>query len=602
MGAEALSPEELQELELLLHFRDAEESLSAEERERLQRRAQLEAELSAFVRAAWHVIRPGQDLKWSWHYDLIAEYLTLAYERRVRRLIVNISPRTLKSILVTVMFPVWVWTKQPTHNFACASYSAELSTEHSVMRRNLIESNWFRSLWGEHISLAADQNEKRKFRNNHEAQMIATSTGGALGFGADTLILDDGLKADEASSDVIRKSAFEWFHGTWSNRLNDQATGAMIVVEQRTHEMDFSGSLLAAGGWTHLCLPLEAEEHERWVFPVSGRVVEREEGAILQPDRFPPEVVARLKTQRLVWSGQYQQHPAPLEGNMVKRSDVRYYGGMDPVTGERDISLPAKFDNVILSADCAFKDLKTSDYVCVGAIGVKGPNRFLLNLTLQHLDEPATEAEILRQRRTYGAKVVLVEDKANGPAVIKKLQQKIPGVIAIEPQGGKVARMFAACGAWQAGNWSVDRTAAWTQPFIESITKFPTAAHDDDVDMMTQAEIWLQQNTFSYSLTDYYRRAEEDLMARRRGETPKKAKQNGQLTSPAEDPVESVAPEAQTDEAIKLAVPDNVARCQGCGSVLVQRLPGGGKRCGQCGKQWDQAGINQSSPGQLRKR
>src|SRR5271168_959985 len=108
-------------------------------------------------------------------------------------------------------------------------------------------------------------------------------------------------------------------------------------------------------------------------------------GAVLQPDRFPPEVIVVLKKLRLVWSGQYQQRPAPLEGNMIKRADVRYYGGRDPITGERDRELPAKFDSILISVDCAFKDLKTSDYVCVGAIGVSGPDRFILNVVLKHL-------------------------------------------------------------------------------------------------------------------------------------------------------------------------------------------------------------------------
>lgn len=480
MATSALSPEELDELRVRLEARAQYQSASTEERERIQRRAELEADFPAFVRAAWHVIRPGQELRWSWHYDLIAEWLTLVFQRKCLRLIVNISPRTLKSILVTVMFPAWVWTKQPSHSFACASYSGELSTEHSVMRRNLIESDWFKSLWGDRLWLADDQNQKTKYKNNFEAQMIATSVGGtATGLGGDTLIVDDALKADEAKSDVIRKAALEWFDGTWRTRLNDQATGALVVVEQRTHELDLSGYLKEEGGWTHLCLPLEAEEHERWVFPVSGRVVEREIGAVLQPDRFPPEVVVVLKKLRLVWSGQYQQHPAPLEGNMIKRADVRYYGGRDPITGERDRELPIKFDNILISVDCAFKDLKTSDYVCVGAIGVSGPDRFILNVVLAHLDMPATELETLRQRRVYGARTVLVEDKANGPAVVKALRQRIPGVIEINPEGGKITRMFAACSEWQSGNWYVQRNAGWTEEFVEEITKFPTAKHDD---------------------------------------------------------------------------------------------------------------------------
>jgi predicted phage terminase large subunit-like protein len=613
MGYEALSPEELVELEELLTAREQYAGATEEEKQRIQYRASLEANFSTFVKAAWHVIRPGVELKWSWHYDLISEHLTLVYERKCRRLRVNMPPRTLKSIMVTVMFPVWVWTKQSTHNFATASYSGELSTEHSVLRRNLIESDWFKGLWGDKVWLAEDQNQKAKYKNNSQAQMIATSVGGtATGLGGDTLILDDGMKPEEAPSEVIRASAHSWFDGTWSTRLNDPSTGAMIVVEQRTHELDISGTL--SDGWTLLVLPLEAETEERWVFPISGRVIERRPGDILQPERFPAAVVENLKRKRLVWAGQYQQHPSPLEGNMIKRSEVRYYGGRDPITGAVDPPLPDRFDTVVISADCSFKDLKTSDYVCVGAIGAQGPNRYIFTVVLKHLDLPATGVEIKRQRATYGARTVLVEDKANGPAVIKELRREISGVVEINPEGGKVSRFFAMCGEWQAGNWFVDRTAAWTEPFVDSITKFPTGAYDDDCDMVSQAATWLQQNNQTYGLIDYMKQLDKEVMAKRMGKTKSATngtKSNGSETKPLLPGTVPPGPEtgdlahktngtAHTDEKIAVDIPDNVDRCPECKSVLVQRVAGG-KRCGQCGCQWGQARILQPDPSQVRK-
>jgi predicted phage terminase large subunit-like protein len=510
-----LTDAELKQLEFLTAEKERFAKMSDEEARRIEYRTSLERDFPSFIRAAWPIIRPGLALSWSWHYDLISEWLTLVWQRKCRRLVINLPPRTLKSLMVTVLFPAWVWTKEPTHNFACSSYSAELSTEHSVIRRTLIESDWFRGLWGDRIWLASDQNQKTKYKNNHEAQMIATSVGGtATGLGGDTLILDDGLNPKQAASEAERKTACEWFDNTWRSRLNDQATGALIVLEQRTAELDVSGYVLQnnAGEWVHLNIPLEAEPvkqangtigPERWVFPISGKVYEREPGAVLQPDRFPPEVVAGLKKLRLVWSGQYQGHPSPLEGNMIKRAEVRYYGGTDPITGVVDPPLPETFDSVVISADCTFKDLSTSDYVAVGAVGVKGPNRYIINVVNKHLDEPGTEAAILRMRAESGGRAVLVEDKANGPAVIKKLKQKIPGVIEVNPQGGKVARMFAVCGEWQSGNWYVDRNAAWCEPFVEQITKFPGAAHDDMADMMTQAGIWLQAHNYAYGLLAY---------------------------------------------------------------------------------------------------
>ena len=455
------------------------------------------AELSfaVFVREAWPVLHPGRELVWNWHYDLLCEYLTLVKRRRVRRLLLNVPPRTGKSTIATICFPCWVWTTKANHGFLCASYSRELSTEHSVARRNLILSPWYQERWGQRFQLASDQNLKTQFDNDRRGQMIATSIGGtATGKGGDTLIVDDPLSADQAYSDAERKTANDWFDGTLRTRLNDPRNSAIVVIMQRLHELDLTGFLLETepGQWTHLKIPLEAEVHESWRFPVSERVHKRAPGEVLQPERFTPEVVEAIKKRAMVFAGQYQQRPAPLEGNLIKRSQVRYYGGADPLTGEADEKLPERFDLEILSADCAFKDLATSDFVAIGHIGVKGRKRYLLNVVNAHLGMSATEAEIRRQREGRRISATLIEDEANGPAVVERLRHNVPGVIAIQPQGGKLARFMAAAPEWEAGDWYVDRTAAWTEPFLQQITMFPNAAHDDMADMMSQASIWLQ--------------------------------------------------------------------------------------------------------------
>jgi len=205
-----------------------------------------------------------------------------------------------------------------------------------------------------------------------------------------------------------------------------------------------------------------------------------------------------LRSRRLVFAGQYQQRPAPVEGNLIKRSEIRYYGGIDPRTGQPDEELPDYFDRKIISVDCAFKDLATSDFVAIAVIGVKGRKRYVLNVVNQHLDAAATEAEIRRQwDEHYPISAVLIEDKANGPAVIQRLKVNIPGVIEINPQGGKIARMFAVAAEWQAADWFLSRNAAWTQPFIEQIITFPAGRHDDMADAMSQAASWLLQANVS---------------------------------------------------------------------------------------------------------
>src|SRR3989475_12325352 len=141
------------------------------------------------------------------------------------------------------------------------------------------------------------------------------------------------------------------------------------------------------------------------------------------PESFPPATFNQLRPRRLVYAGQYQQRPAAIEGNLIKRSEVRYYGGIDPRTGQPDERLPENFDRKIISADCAFKDLANSDYVAIAVIGIKGRKRYILNIVNQHLDAAATEAEIRRQRDVHHPiSAVLIEDKANGPAAIQRLK------------------------------------------------------------------------------------------------------------------------------------------------------------------------------------
>jgi predicted phage terminase large subunit-like protein len=466
----------------------------------------LAGDFAAFAKKAWTVLHPNRPLIWSWHYDYLCELLTQVKQRRLARVICNIPPRTLKSTIVTILFPVWVWISEPEHNFLAASYSLDLSTEHSVMRRNLLQSAWFRRLWGTKFQLSGDRNQVGQFMNDRRGQMIATSVGAtAMGRGCDTAILDDPVSADQALSDAERTTANNWIDATLRSRLNDPATGAIILVMQRLHELDPTGFLLEQepGVWTHVRIALEAEEDETWTFPISGRIVMRKAGEVLMPERFPRATVEQLRSRRLVFAGQYQQRPAPVEGNLIKRSEIRYYGGIDPRTGQPDEQLPDYFDRKIISVDCAFKDLATSDYVAIAVIGVKGRKRYVLNVVNQHLDAAATEAEIRRQRDAHHPiSAVLIEDKANGPAVIQRLKINIPGVIEINPQGGKIARMFAAAAEWQAGDWFLSRNAAWTQPFIEQVITFPAGRHDDMADTMSQAASWLLQA--SYSTVEIY--------------------------------------------------------------------------------------------------
>src|SRR5436190_16200882 len=197
----------------------------------------LEGDLASFAKKAWKLLNPTRPLIWSWHYDYLCELLTLVKRRQLLRVIINIPPRTLKSTLVTILFPAWVWITEPEHNFLTASYSLDLSSEHSVVRRSLLQSAWYQRLFGDRFQLAGDRNQVAQYANNRRGQMVASSVGATvMGRGCDTAILDDPVSADQALSDTERSSTNNWIDGTLRSRLNDPPTGAIVLVMQRLHQ------------------------------------------------------------------------------------------------------------------------------------------------------------------------------------------------------------------------------------------------------------------------------------------------------------------------------------------------------------------------------
>lgn len=261
---------------------------------------QARTNLAAFARQAWHIIEPGKALLWNWHLDLICEHLEAVTRGECQSLVVNIPPRYMKSILVTVMWPCWEWTSKPDLRYMFASYSQGLSTDHSVSRREIIGSPWYvtgmREHWGHpDFALADDDNQKTQYTNTHRGRMIATSVGGtATGKGGDRVVVDDPLNPEEAHSDAKRNEANRQWDQTFSTRLDDKSRGAFVVVMQRLHEDDFTGHILKEGDWTHLCIEGVSETDHDVTFP-SGRIVHRAAGDPLWPERESESQIAQVK-------------------------------------------------------------------------------------------------------------------------------------------------------------------------------------------------------------------------------------------------------------------------------------------------------------------
>jgi predicted phage terminase large subunit-like protein len=403
----------------------------------------------------------------------------------------------MKSLLVSVLWPTWEWQRRPGGRWIFASYADSLATKHSVDRRTVLQSAWYQTRWGNQVQLATDQNVKSEFQNTTRGVMLATSVGGSVtGKGGDRIVVDDLHNPLQAESEAQRDTALAYFRQTLSTRLDNKKTGAIVVVMQRLHERDLS-ALCQELGFVHVCLPAEAETRTEIRFPGSDRIQLRELGDLLWPAREGRE---ELDTQKRLlgsaaYAAQYQQQPAPAGGAMFLRKWFRYY--------DEQPALP----EVAQSWDMAFKDKADNDYVVGLVAGRRNGDIYFLDRVKGQwgFSESCRQVEALK-RRYPNSSTILIEDAANGPAIIDALHHRIAGIIAVHPQGGKLARAQAAQPQVEAGNVYLPNPRPyghllpereWVDDFLHQITMFPYGAHDDDVDAFTQLLVrWQQPDEF----------------------------------------------------------------------------------------------------------
>jgi predicted phage terminase large subunit-like protein len=467
--------------------------------------------LQTFVQEAWRLLEPISPLVWNWHLDLICEYLTLIRDEDFKNIcgdlegiIFNVPPRTMKSLLISVFFPIWLWTTKPSRRFMFVSYSEKLSTQHSVFRRSIIESEWYQKKWSSVFSLSRDQNVKSHYENSKRGTMFSTGMQAtATGMGGDILIFDDPLNPEQAISQVEREAVNLRFDTTFRSRINDPATGVKIIIMQRLHELDLTGHVLAreSSRWEHLSLPAIATRDEAWEFPQSKKIVNQKAGDLLWAARLPQSFLDSQRVGMGSWAfnGQYQQTPAPLDGGIVKRQWVRFYR-----------QLPEKFEFMVQSWDCTFSGGSDNDFVAGQVWARSGGKYFMLPYrTYERLDFGPTMAAIKSCHAKFPqAHAVLIEDKANGPAIISELQKEIAGVVAVNPEGGKIARAQATAPLWESGSIELPDPqvfgCSWIEDYLHNICAFPKAAHDDDMDATSQALIYMRSR-LGGGIVEFYR-------------------------------------------------------------------------------------------------
>lgn len=445
-----------------------------------------------FVRGAWRCVEPGTEFVCGRSVEAICNHLESVSRGEIRNLLINVPPGFSKSLLTEVFWPAWEWIERPATRWISVSFDAQLTLRDSRRMLAILQSDWYRRNYGDLIVAGDRRIAAGNVANCGGGWRFTTSVEGKMtGRHCDIMVVDDPLKPQDVSEATLA-SCKRWWTETVPSRFGNQSTGRRVIIMQRLHEEDLAGLVLREPGWEVLRLPMRYEPGAHCRTSI-GQDWRTREGELLDPIRFPEDVVARMEREMgsRVAAAQLQQRPAPAAGAIFLRKWFKHY--REP---------PARFDQYVQSWDCAFKDTDGSDFVCGQVWGVRGGEYYLLDQVHDRLDLPGTCEAILRMRRAWPKAVtILVEDKANGPAVIQTLGKRVSGLTAIEPEGGKLARANAVAPLYEAGNvWhpGPDR-ASWVDGTEEEMATFPFAAHDDRVDACSQALNYLYGKRTRYA-------------------------------------------------------------------------------------------------------
>lgn len=427
----------------------------------------------------------------NWHHERLCEKLDQLVSGEIKRLMVFMPPRNGKSELGSRRFPAYVLGKDPNAQIISTSYSADLASSMNRDVQRIIETEEYQQIFPDTTLNRSNSRAASKgnyLRNSDIFEIVghkgvyksAGIGGGITGRGMTFGIIDDPFKnRKEAESKTVRNAVWDWYTSTFYTRLEKDAR--ILIILTRWHEDDLAGRLLKkaqedpdAEQWDVISYPAIAEEPLDESDP-------REIGEPLWPTKYDVDDLKKIKSAigTYEWSALYQQRPSPTEGNVLNRNWWQYYK-----------KAPDRFDEVIQSWDCTFKDNDDSDYVVGQVWGKVKADKYLLDQVRAKMDLPATiQAVRSLSAKWPQARAKLIEDKANGPAVIQMLKREISGLIPVNPDGGKIVRAAAASPDVEAGNVFLPdpSIAPWVHDFVEEAAAFPNSVNDDQVDCFSQA-------------------------------------------------------------------------------------------------------------------
>ena len=440
--------------------------------------------LYAFVWEAFQLLHPGQDFVPAKYLEAICHVLEKVAAGDIRRLVITVPPRYGKSITTSVAFVAWLLGRFPSKKIMVASYGSDLGQKHARDFRNLVRSDPFRRLFPA-LELTTDRLEEQITATGGGRKAV-TVGGPVTGFGADIIIVDDPIKAIDAASPIERQNVRDWFEGTLLSRLNDKQKGAVVVIQQRLHEDDLPGSLLATGQYHHLDLPAIAVRDED-IDIGPGRIWRRRKDDVLCPAREPLETLERIRVEmgNAAFSAQYQQDPTPPGGNRIQ---WKWFGQYDAADIDRD-----SFLHVVQSWDTAMTGEPTSDFSVGTTWGYRDKKWHLLDLVRRRLDFPDLKRAVASEATRWRANHVLIELAGTGYSLLQQLRSDHPDMELLStspPRISKEERVEAQSARLETGDYLLPDAAPWLDELRRELLAFPSGKYDDQVDSVFQFVAW----------------------------------------------------------------------------------------------------------------
>lgn len=450
--------------------------LAAIEREFCQR------SLANFAKRAWHVLEPSAELKWGWVLDAICEHLEAVTDGRIKRLLINVPPGTMKSLLVGVIWPAWEWGPKelPHMRFVGTAHEEQLAIRDSRRCRSLIKSEWFQLHWP--VALLADLDGKREFGNDQKGIRQARAFTSMTGVRGDRVILDDPISADNANSEAKLEAARIAFTETLPTRINSDKS-AIVVIMQRLNERDTSGVILEQGlPYTHLRVPMRFEADNRCTTGIGWTDPRIEDGELMFSERFDEAAVSELeKTLReYATAGQLQQRPAPREGGMFKRAWFNVVKAAPVGT------------KWVRGWDLAASTKSASDYTAGVKIGKQPDGRFIIgHVARDRLAAGAVRTLIKNTASQDGRECMVSIPQDPGQAGKDQAQSIVRDLAGYNARsstesGDKATRADPLAAQAEAGNVDVLQ-GEWNEAFFDELCLFPNGAFDDQVDGASRA-------------------------------------------------------------------------------------------------------------------